>query len=93
MLKTNKYSIYDRETLIEAFRIMDIEKNIYLDLYTFYMFIKRYGITFTKDQIDKNQKFLLENENELLVDNNDEVVKPKPITTESFIMKVIVEKF
>ena len=80
LLKTNKYSGYDRETLIEAFRIMDIEKNGYLDLHTFYTFIKRYGITFTKEQIDEMEKFLLENENELLeplgVNKNDEVIKP-----------------
>jgi Ca2+-binding EF-hand superfamily protein len=88
LLKTNKYSGYDRETLIEAFRIMDIEKNGYLDLHTFYTFIKRYGITFTKEQIDEMEKFLLENENELLeplgVNKNDEVIKPKPTTTRKF---------
>ena len=33
ILKTNKYAGYDKETLIEAFRILDNEKNGYLDLH------------------------------------------------------------
>ena len=44
LLKTNKYYSYDRETLIEAFRILDTEKNGYLDLHTFYTYLRRYGI-------------------------------------------------
>ena len=36
ILKTNKYAGYDKETLIEAFRILDNEKNGYLDLHTYY---------------------------------------------------------
>ncbi len=66
ILKTNKYSGYDKETLIEAFRILDNEKNGYLDLHTYYTFLKRYGITFTKEQIEEMESFLLLNDNELL---------------------------
>ena len=48
LLKTNKYSGYDRETLIEAFRIMDIGKYRYLYLYTFYTFVTRYNNIYKK---------------------------------------------
>ena len=87
LLKTNKYYSYDRETLIEAFRVLDTEKNGYLDLHTFYTYLRRYGITFSKDQIDEMEKFLVENDNELLESlgvKNDEVVKPKATTTRKF---------
>ena len=95
ILKTNKYSGYDKETLIEAFRILDNEKNGYLDLHTYYAFLKRYGITFTKDQIEIMEKFLLENDNELLESlgvQNDEVIKHKPTTTRKFYYESYVRK-
>ena len=95
ILKTNKYAGYDKETLIEAFRILDNEKNGYLDLHTYYAFLKRYGITFTKDQIEIMEKFLLENDNELLESlgvQNDEVIKHKPTTTRKFYYESYVRK-
>ena len=95
ILKTNKYSGYDRETLIEAFRILDNEKNGYLDLHTYYTFLKRYGITFTKEQIDEMESFLLKNDNELLESlgvQNDEVTKHKPTSTRKFYYESYVRK-
>ena len=95
ILKTNKYSGYDKETLIEAFRILDSEKNGYLDLHTYYTFLKRYGITFTKDQIAEMESFLLKNDNELLEGlgvQNDEVAKHKPTTTRKFYYESYVRK-
>ena len=95
ILKTNKYSGYDKETLIEAFRILDNEKNGYLDLHTYYTFLKRYGITFTKEQIDEMESFLLKNDNELLEGlgvQNDEVAKHKPTTTRKFYYESYVRK-
>ena len=98
ILKSNKYAGYDKETLIEAFRILDNEKNGYLDLHTYYTFLKRYGITFTKEQIAEMETFLLNNDNELLESlgvQNDEVVKHKSTTTtrkfyyESYVRKVL----
>ena len=95
VLKTNKYSGYDKETLIEAFRILDNEKNGYLDLHTYYTFLKRYGITFSKEQIDELESFLLKNDNELLESlgvQNDEVKKHKPTTTRKFYYESYVRK-
>ena len=95
ILKTNKYSGYDKETLIEAFRILDNEKNGYLDLHTYYTFLKRYGISFTKDQIDEMESFLLKNDNELLESlgvQNDEVKKHKPTSTRKFYYESYVRK-
>ena len=95
ILKTNKYSGYDKETLIEAFRILDNEKNGYLDLHTYYTYLKRYGITFTKEQIEEMESFLLKNDNELLEPlgvQNDEVIKHKPTTTRKFYYENYVRK-
>ena len=95
ILKTNKYSAYDKETLIEAFRILDNEKNGYLDLHTYYTFLKRYGITFSKEQINEMEAFLLKNDNELLEGlgvQNDEVKKHKPTTTRKFYYESYVRK-
>ena len=95
ILKTNKYTGYDKETLIEAFRILDSEKNGYLDLHTYYTFLKRYGITFTKEQIEEMESFLLKNDNELLESlgvQNDEVAKHKPTTTRKFYYESYVRK-
>ena len=95
ILKTNKYSGYDKETLIEAFRILDNEKNGYLDLHTYYTFLKRYGITFTKEQIEEMESFLLKNDNELLESlgvQNDEVKKHKPTSTRKFYYESYVRK-
>ena len=99
ILKTNKYAGYDKETLIEAFRTLDNENNGYLDLHTYYTYLKRYGITFTKDQIAEMEAFLLKNGNELLEPlgvQNDELKKHKPTTTrkfyyESYVRKVLSE--
>ena len=94
-MKTNKYSGYDKETLIEAFRILDNEKNGYLDLHTYYTYLKRYGITFTKEQIEEMESFLLKNDNELLEPlgvQNDEVIKHKPTTTRKFYYESYVRK-
>ena len=95
ILKTNKYSGYDKETLIEAFRILDSEKNGYLDLHTYYTYLKRYGITFTKEQIEEMEAFLLKNDNELLESlgvQNDEVIKHKPTSTRKFYYESYVRK-
>ena len=95
ILKTNKYAAYDKETLIEAFRILDNEKNGYLDLHTYYTYLKRYGITFTKEQIEEMESFLLKNDNELLESlgvQNDEVKKHKPTTTRKFYYESYVRK-
>ena len=95
ILKTNKYSGYDKETLIEAFRILDNEKNGYLDLHTYYTFLKRYGISFTKEQIEEMESFLLKNDNELLESlgvQNDEVKKHKPTSTRKFYYESYVRK-
>ena len=95
ILKTNKYSGYDKETLIEAFRILDNEKNGYLDLHTYYTFLKRYGISFTKEQIEEMESFLLKNDNELLESlgvQNDEVRKHKPTSTRKFYYESYVRK-
>ena len=95
ILKSNKYAGYDKETLIEAFRILDNEKNGYLDLHTYYTYLKRYGITFTKDQLEEMESFLLKNDNELLEPlgvQNDEVIKHKPTTTRKFYYESYVRK-
>jgi len=95
ILKSNKYAGYDKETLIEAFRILDNEKNGYLDLHTYYTYLKRYGITFTKEQIEEMESFLLKNDNELLESlgvQNDEAVKHKPTTTRNFYYESYVRK-
>jgi Ca2+-binding EF-hand superfamily protein len=95
ILKSNKYAGYDKETLIEAFRILDSEKNGYLDLHTYYTYLKRYGITFTKEQLEEMESFLLKNDNELLEPlgvQNDEVIKHKPTTTRKFYYESYVRK-
>ena len=95
ILKTNKYAGYDKETLIEAFRTLDNENNGYLDLHTYYTYLKRYGITFTKEQIEEMESFLLKNDNELLEPlgvQNDEVIKHKPTTTRKFYYENYVRK-
>ena len=95
ILKSNKYAGYDKETLIEAFRILDNEKNGYLDLHTYYTYLKRYGITFSKEQIEEMESFLLKNDNELLESlgvQNDEAVKHKPTTTRNFYYESYVRK-
>ena len=95
VLKSNKYMGYDKETLIEAFRILDTEKNGYLDLHTFYTFLKRYGIAFSNAQIEEMERFLLENANELLENlgiKNDEPKKHTPTTTRKFYYESYVRK-
>lgn len=66
ILKLNLYPNYEKEILMEAFRLLDTEKNGYIDLHTFYTFIKSYGVSFTKDQISEMEKFLVENETSFL---------------------------
>ena len=95
ILKTNKYAGYDKETLIEAFRILDKENNGYLDLHTYYTYLKRYGINFTKEQIGEMETFLLNNDNELLEPlgvQNDEVIKHKPTKNRKFYYESYVRK-
>ena len=95
LLKSNTYVGYAKENLIEAFRVLDVENNGYLDLHTFYAFLKRYGTTFTKEQIKRMEKFLLDNDNELLESlgvKNDEMQKPKPTTTRKFYYESYVRK-
>ena len=95
ILKTNKYAGYDKETLIEAFRILDKENNGYLDLHTYYTYLKRYGINFTKEQIGEMETFLLNNDNEILEPlgvQNDEVIKHKSTTTRKFFYESYVRK-
>ena len=95
ILKSNKYAGYDKETLIEAFRILDTEKNGYLDLHTYYTFLKRYGTAFTPEQIKDLEQFLLKNDNELLESlgvQNDEVKKHKPTSTRKFYYESYVRK-
>ena len=95
ILKTNKYPGYDKETLIEAFRKLDNENNGYLDLDTYYTFLKRYGISFSKTQFQDLEEFLLKNENELLESlgvKNDEPIKHKSTKTRKFYYESYVRK-
>ena len=74
---------------------MDNENNGYLDLHTYYTYLKRYGITFSKEQIEEMESFLLKNDNELLESlgvQNDEVKKHKPTTTRKFYYESYVRK-
>lgn len=66
ILKLNQYPNYEKEILLEAFRVLDAERNGYIDLHTFYTFVKSYGVSFTKDQIAEMEKFLCENETDFL---------------------------
>ena len=65
-MKNNLYPASDKELLLEAFRVLDTEKNGYLDLHTYYHFLRTFGVSFTKDQISEMEKFFLENETEFL---------------------------
>ena len=97
ILKNNLYAGYFKEELMEAYKVLDVEKNGYLDLHTFYTYLKTYGATFSKNHISEMEKFLLENENELLnsmeVDKN-ELAKKKhtPTTTRKFFYEAYVRK-
>ena len=64
-------------------------------MHTYYTFLKRYGITFTKEQIEEMESFLLKNDNELLESlgvQNDEVIKHKATTTRKFYYERYVRK-
>ena len=96
ILKTNKFSAYPQESLIESFRVLDTEKNGYLDLHTYYTFLKRYGVCFSKENIDEMEKFLLENENELLepikMKGDERVEKNKNTISRKFYYENYVRK-
>jgi Ca2+-binding EF-hand superfamily protein len=66
LLKANTYPDNDKEILIEAFRVLDSDKLGYIDLHTYYSFLKSFGISFTSDQIQEMEKFLVENETDFL---------------------------
>lgn len=99
ILKNNLYPSYEKELLMEAFRVLDSEKNGYIDLHTFYTFVKSFGVSFSKDQIAEMEKFLLENETDFLEPLKiKEFVKQKhnQYTTrkfyyESYIRKVVLD--
>ena len=64
-------------------------------MHTYYTYLKRYGITFTKEQLEEMESFLLKNDNELLEPlgvQNDEVIKHKPTTTRKFYYESYVRK-
>jgi Ca2+-binding EF-hand superfamily protein len=65
-LKQNLYPSYEKEVLMECFRLLDSEKKGFIDLHTFYTFIKSYGVSFSKEQILEMEKFLIENETDFL---------------------------
>jgi Ca2+-binding EF-hand superfamily protein len=66
ILKAYTYPDNDKEILIEAFRVLDSEKLGYIDLHTFYSFMKSFGVVFTGEQIQEMEKFLIENESDFL---------------------------
>ena len=66
LVKANTYPDNDKEILIEAFRVLDSEKLGYIDLHTYYSFLKSFGIPFTSDQVQDMEKFLIENETDFL---------------------------
>lgn len=96
------YPSSDKELLLEAFRVLDSEKNGFLDLHTYYHFLKSFGVSFTKDQILEMEKFLLDNETEFLeptkLNTKDEseslrqkhsVYKSRKFYYESYVYKVL----
>jgi Ca2+-binding EF-hand superfamily protein len=101
ILKNNMYPSYEKELLMECFRLLDANKVGYIDLHTFYTFIKSYGVTFSKDQIQEMEKFLLENETDFLEPakiDKDTLTKKKhtQFTTrkfyyESYVRKVVMD--
>jgi Ca2+-binding EF-hand superfamily protein len=101
ILKNNTYPSYEKELLMECFRLLDANKVGYIDLHTYYTFIKSYGVTFSKDQIVEMEKFLLENETDFLEPakiDKDTLTKKKhtQFTTrkfyyESYVRKVVVD--
>jgi Ca2+-binding EF-hand superfamily protein len=66
ILKNNSYPSYEKELLMECFRLLDSDQKGFIDLHTFYTFVKSYGVSFSKDQILEMEKFLLENETDFL---------------------------
>ena len=66
ILKMNMYPSYEKELLMECFRFLDSDKKGFIDLHTFYTFVKSYGVSFSKEQINEMEKFLLENETDCL---------------------------
>lgn len=102
VLKNNLYPSSDKELLLEAFRILDSDKNGYLDLHTYCHFLRNFGISFTNEQIDEMKDFFRDNETEFLeatklnLENEAENTRQKqsPFKTrkfyyESYIYKVI----
>ncbi|MCQ2817145.1 MAG: hypothetical protein MJ252_07760 [archaeon] len=96
LLKTNDYSGYEPEVLLEAFRTLDKEKNGYLDLYMLYSFLKTYGDPFSKDQREDMDKFVKDNESDLVdlprVNNDDNDNKAKTTTQRKFYYENYVKK-
>lgn len=66
LIKANTYPDNDKEILFEAFRVLDSEKLGYIDLHSYYSFMKSYGVAFSAEQIHEMEKFLIENETDFL---------------------------
>jgi Ca2+-binding EF-hand superfamily protein len=97
IMKTNLYSGYEKETLLEAFRVLDSGKDGYIDLHTFYAFVKSYGVSFTKEEIAEMETFLKDNETEFLeslgINQTDFTKKEhKKTTTRKFYYEAYVRK-
>ena len=71
------YPSSDKELLLEAFRVLDTDKNGFLDLHTYYHYLKNFGVSFTKDQIGLLDEFLSKDENET------EFLEPRKLNTEN----------
>jgi hypothetical protein len=99
-LKNYLYPSADKEILLEAFRVLDTDKNGYLDLHTYYHFLRHFGISFTKEQISEMDEFLSNNETEFLeatklnVENESESTRQKhsPYKTRKFYYESYVYK-
>ncbi len=101
MIKTNLYPNYEKEVLTECFKFLDTEKKGFLDLHTYYTFIKSYGVSFSKKQIEEMEDFLKENETDffepLKIDKDSgQKKKHNQYTTrnfyyESYIRKVVLD--
>jgi Ca2+-binding EF-hand superfamily protein len=97
VINKNLYPSYDKEILIEAFRLLDTDRNGYLDLHTFYTFVKSFGVAFSKKQIAEMELFLKENETDFLEPmkiNKEEVSREKftQFTTRKFYYEAYVRK-
>jgi Ca2+-binding EF-hand superfamily protein len=101
ILKTNLYPISEKEVLLECFKLIDIEKKGFIDLHTYYTFLKSYGVSFNKKQIKDLEDFLKENESDffdpLKIDKEtSQKKKHNQYTTrnfyyESYVRKVVMD--